>query len=134
MLLIKGVIFVGFTLQAKLVSSKHLIQVYLKILSHTLENLASHRVTKYTLEAQAVDHRSRQIKKCDCSPDFATEKRFMLFTLYFVFNFNSENLTLQEMHRYFIVYEYLATQATSSELKSMVQAVCENKVLSMKFK
>ena len=51
--------FVGFTLQAKLVSSKHLIQVHLKISSRTLENLASHLVTKYTLEAQAVNHRSR---------------------------------------------------------------------------
>ena len=48
-------IFVGFTLQAKLVSSKHLIQVHLKISSRTLENL----VTKYTLEAQAVNHLSR---------------------------------------------------------------------------
>ena len=47
---------VGFTLQAKLVSSKHLIQVHLKISSRTLENLASYLVTKYTLEAQAVNH------------------------------------------------------------------------------
>ena len=52
-------LIVGFTLQAKLVSSKHLIQVHLKISSRTLENLASHLVTKYTLEAQAVNHRSR---------------------------------------------------------------------------
>ena len=53
-------LFVGFTLQAKLVSSKHLIQVPLKISSRTLENLASHlAVTKDTLEAQAVNHRSR---------------------------------------------------------------------------
>ena len=52
-------LFVGFTLQAKLVSSKHLIQVHLKISSRTLENLASHLVTKDTLEAQAVNHRSR---------------------------------------------------------------------------
>ena len=52
-------VFVGFTLQAKLVSSKHLIQVHLKISSRTLENLASHLVTKYTLEAQAVNHLSR---------------------------------------------------------------------------
>ena len=50
---------VGFTVQAKLVSSKHLIQVHLKISSRTLENLASHLVTKYTLEAQAVNHLSR---------------------------------------------------------------------------
>ena len=52
-------IFVGFTLQAKLVSSRHLIQVHLKISSRGLENLASHLVTKYTLEAQAVNHLSR---------------------------------------------------------------------------
>ena len=52
-------IFLGFTLQAKLVSSKHLIQVHLKISSRTLENLASYLVTKYTLEAQAVNHLSR---------------------------------------------------------------------------
>ena len=52
-------LFVGSTLQAKLVSSKHLIQVHLKISSRTLESLASHLVTKYTLEAQAVNHRSR---------------------------------------------------------------------------
>ena len=88
---------VGFTLQAKLVSSKHLIQVYLKISSRTLENLASH-VTKYTLEAQAVNHRSRYNQKCDCSPEnheaFTTEKRFVLFTLYFVFNFNSESFNI----------------------------------------
>ena len=51
-------IIVG-TLQAKLVSSKHLIQVHLKISSRTLEALASHLVTKYTLEAQAVNHLSR---------------------------------------------------------------------------
>ena len=53
-----GKILVGFTLQAKLVSSKHLIQVHLKISSRTFENLASHLVTKYTLEAQAVNHLS----------------------------------------------------------------------------
>ena len=34
-------LFVGFTLQAKLVSSRHLIQVHLKISSRGLENLAS---------------------------------------------------------------------------------------------
>ena len=50
---------VGFTLQAKLVSTKHLIQVHLKISSRTLESRASHLVTKYTLEAQAVNHLSR---------------------------------------------------------------------------
>ena len=52
-------IIVGFTLQAKLVSSKHVIQVHLKIASRSLETLASHLVTKFTLEAQAVNHLSR---------------------------------------------------------------------------
>ena len=56
---LRVVIIVGFTLQTKLVSSRHLIQVHLKISSRTLENLASHLVTKYTLEAQAVNHLSR---------------------------------------------------------------------------
>jgi len=40
-------ILLGFTLGAKLVSSKHLTQVHLKISSLTLENLASHLMTKY---------------------------------------------------------------------------------------
>ena len=44
-------LFVGFTLQAKIVSSKHL-----KTSSRTL--LALHLMTKYTLEAQAVNHLS----------------------------------------------------------------------------
>ena len=37
----------GFTLEAKLVSSKNLTQVQLKISSRTLQNLASHLLTKY---------------------------------------------------------------------------------------
>jgi len=40
-------ILLGFTLGAKLVSSKHLTQVHLKISSLTLENLAAHLMTKY---------------------------------------------------------------------------------------
>ena len=40
-------IFVGFTLEAKSVSSKLLIQVHLKILSRPVENMASHLWTKY---------------------------------------------------------------------------------------
>ena len=40
-------ILLGFTLGAKLVSGKHLTQVHLKISSLTLENLASHLMTKY---------------------------------------------------------------------------------------
>ena len=38
---------VGFTLEAQLVSSKHLIQVHLEILSRSVENMASHLLTKY---------------------------------------------------------------------------------------
>ena len=37
----------GFTAEAKLVSSKHLIQVHLKILSRSVKNMASHLLTKY---------------------------------------------------------------------------------------
>ena len=40
-------LIVGFTLEAKLVSSKHLIQVHLEILSRSVENVASHLLTKY---------------------------------------------------------------------------------------
>ena len=40
-------LIVGFTLEAKLVSSKHLIQVHLEILSRSVENMASHLSTKY---------------------------------------------------------------------------------------
>ena len=40
-------IFLCFTLEAKLVTSKHLIQVYLEILSRSVENMASHLLTKY---------------------------------------------------------------------------------------
>ena len=38
---------VGFTLKAKLVSSKHLIQVHLETLRFSVENMASHLLTKY---------------------------------------------------------------------------------------
>ena len=38
---------VGFTLEGQLVSSKHLIQVHLEILSRSVENMASHLLTKY---------------------------------------------------------------------------------------
>ena len=41
------VIIVSFTLGAKLVSSKHLFQVRLEILSRSVENMASHLLTKY---------------------------------------------------------------------------------------
>ena len=38
----------GFTLEARLVSSKHLIKVHLEILSlSTVGNMASHLLTKY---------------------------------------------------------------------------------------
>ena len=36
-----GQMFVGLTLEDELVSSKHLIQVHLKILSRSVENMAS---------------------------------------------------------------------------------------------
>ena len=39
-------LIVGFTLEAKLVSSKHLIQAYLEILSRSVENMASHLLTQ----------------------------------------------------------------------------------------
>ena len=42
-----GQMFVGFTVEAKLVSSKHLIQVHWKILSRSVENMASHLLTKF---------------------------------------------------------------------------------------
>ena len=41
------VIIVSFTLGVKLVSSKHLFQVRLEILSRSVENMASHLLTKY---------------------------------------------------------------------------------------
>ena len=41
------VIIVSFTLGAKLVSSKHLFQVRLEILSRSVENMASHLLTKH---------------------------------------------------------------------------------------
>ena len=37
-----GTTFVGSTLEAKLVSSKHLIQVHMEILSRSVESMASH--------------------------------------------------------------------------------------------
>ena len=40
-------IILGFTLEAKLVSSKDLTQVHLKISSRSLENLPSHLMTEY---------------------------------------------------------------------------------------
>ena len=40
-------LIVGFTLEAKVVSSKRLIQVHLEILSSRVENMASHLYTKY---------------------------------------------------------------------------------------
>ena len=59
--------FVGFTQEAKLVSSKYLIQVHLKILSRSVENLWLHTgCQSILLEVQAVNHLSRQ--NHDCSP------------------------------------------------------------------
>ena len=45
-LFLRKLIF-GFTLEAKVVSSKRLIQVHLEILSRCVENMASHLYTKY---------------------------------------------------------------------------------------
>ena len=42
-----SLILLGFTQEAKLVSSKHLTQVHLNISTRTLENLASHMMKEY---------------------------------------------------------------------------------------
>ena len=42
-----GQMFVGLTLEAELVSSKHFIPVHLKILSRSIENMALHLLTKF---------------------------------------------------------------------------------------
>lgn len=44
---VMGQMFVGLTLQDKLVSSKHFIPVHLKILSRSIENMALHLLTKF---------------------------------------------------------------------------------------
>ena len=54
----------GFILEAKVVSSKHLTQVHLKILSHTLENLASHLMTKYIFLKHLCSKSSQTYHKC----------------------------------------------------------------------
>ena len=48
-------IVVGFTLEAKLISSKYLIQVLLEILSCSVENMAPHLLTKYITWSKAVN-------------------------------------------------------------------------------
>ena len=53
---IQHLTFLGFTLEAKLVSSKHLIKVHLEILSRFVENMASHLLTNsILLEVKAVN-------------------------------------------------------------------------------
>ena len=47
-------IVVGFTLEAKLISSKYLIQVLLEILSRSVENMAPQLLTKYITWSKAV--------------------------------------------------------------------------------
>ena len=42
-----GTTFVGSSLEAELVSSKHIIQVNLEILSRSVENMASHWLAQY---------------------------------------------------------------------------------------
>ena len=63
---------VGFTLKAKLVSSKHLIQVHLETLSRFVENMASHFLTKFiTWDKKSCQSRSlRSLEswnRCTCS-------------------------------------------------------------------
>ena len=48
-------IIVGFTLEAKLISSKYLIQVLLEILSRSVENMAPHLLTNYITWSKAVN-------------------------------------------------------------------------------
>ena len=56
--------FVGFTLEAKLVSSKRFIPVHLKILSRSVENMASHLLTKFITWSSS------------CQPSFAIKNHF----------------------------------------------------------
>ena len=50
-----GTTFVGSSLEAELVSSKHIIQVNLEILSRSVENMASHWLHNILLEVNAVN-------------------------------------------------------------------------------
>ena len=51
---IQHLTFLGFTLEAKLVSSKHLIRVHLEILSRFVENMASHLLTGLLLLTNSI--------------------------------------------------------------------------------
>ena len=61
--------FDGFTLEAKLVTSKHLIQVHLEILSRSEENMASHLLTKYITWSKSCQFlRSLEsLNRCTCT-------------------------------------------------------------------
>ena len=101
-------VFVGFTLQAKLVSSKYLIQVHLKISSRTLENLALHLKHKLSIIVRGKIRNAIARGKI-MEP---LQRKNVLSCLLFILSLilTRRVLTLQEMHRYFIVYEYLATK------------------------
>ena len=57
---VMGQMFVGLTLQDKLVSSKHFIPVHLKILSRSIENMSLHLLTKFITWSTICQHLSRQ--------------------------------------------------------------------------
>ena len=61
--------FDGFTLEAKLVTSKHLIQVHLEILSRSEENMASHLLTKSITWSKSCQflHSSESLNRCTCT-------------------------------------------------------------------
>ena len=68
--------FVGFTLEAKLVSSKNLIHVHLEILSRSVENMASNLLTWYSTWSKtsqsvrsnlSVARVSTQSLRCTCT-------------------------------------------------------------------
>ena len=58
-------LIVGFTLEAKLVSSKHLIQVHLKILSRSVENMASRLSIQYITYNKSYQS-LRSLESWDC--------------------------------------------------------------------
>ena len=97
------VTLVGFTLQAKLVSSKHLTQVHLKISSRILENLASHLMTKYILEAQNCQS-SLALKSVPQITNSIARRKKITKPL-------QRKTFYVGMHRYFVVHEYLREKA-----------------------
>ena len=57
----------GFTLGAKVVSSKHFTEVHLKISGRSLENLVSHLMTKFVSCKHFRTKISYTYHNCDCS-------------------------------------------------------------------